>query len=180
MSMTNWKRILRQLQLTGDGGPYPVTEEELASFEKRTGRRLSNSYRSYCRVFGPGRLADTFIIAVPGYEGSVDFFSVEKLTDAVVNHTGYKEYAPASVRPVIERGLFFGSDEAKGFYFFDPEDVPYRQPYECAVYAVARDYEVTRLTDSFWEFVHQYCLGKQYTKLFPGSAPALEFFPCSV
>jgi hypothetical protein len=177
--MTNWRRILRQLEVGGDGVPYPATESALTTFEKRTGLRLPNSYRSYCRVFGPGLIGHTFRIAVPGYKGSVSFVSVDQLTDTVVHHTEYKIYAPESAEQV-RRGLFFGADEARTYYFFDAEDVPYRKTYECAVYALGGDYVVSRLADSFREFVTQYCLGKKYTKLFPGSALELTFVPCSV
>lgn len=177
-SMVNWKRILRQLEVRGNGGPYPVTEKALAKFEQTTGR-LSSSYRSYCRVFGPGMIGDWFRIAVPGYEGSIPSFSLTKLTETVVHNTGYKTSAPVSAEQ-IARGLFFGSDDSGAYYFFDPEDVPTKRPYEYAVYFLARNYEVSRLSDSFWQFVIQCCLGKQYAKLFPGSEPEPSFKPCSV
>jgi hypothetical protein len=109
----------------------------------------------------------------------VSYYSVDELTTAVIHGTDYKLYAPESAG-AVERGLFFGSDEGKAFYFFDPDDVPRRRPYECAVYRLARDYEVTRLADSFWEFVIQWCLGKKYAKLFPGAVPELTFLPCGV
>ena len=177
MSMANWKRILRQLRVESDGIIPAATEAHLKQYEANYGR-LSNSYKSYCRVFGPGIVGGVFRIAAPGYDGSISTFSPDGLRDAVINGTNYKRSAGDGVERV-ERGLFFCIDSDRAYYFFDPEDVPYKRPYECAVYRLAFDYSVHRLADSYWQFFIAYCIGNKFAQLFPGSDMELTFVPAA-
>ncbi len=75
MDETAWRELLGTL--TVQRPLVPANDKQLDQYELQSGLRLPASYRSFCRVFGPGVLGDWYDFAVPGYTGKqTDFYEL--------------------------------------------------------------------------------------------------------
>jgi hypothetical protein len=144
----------------------PVTRANLETFEQKQSLRLPNSYRSFCEVFGPGRVGDWFDIAAPGYRGKAATFSLEKLNRMAHDGLEYEVYSKDPSQHA--RSLFFSLDQMGLYHFFDPVEVTDTRRHEYAVYTLFRDYKVKRTADNFGEFITLCCLGRKRTELIKG------------
>jgi hypothetical protein len=146
-----WRQLLATLETVGE--LHPVEAEALDAYEERSGFKLPASYYLFCRVFGPGKLADWFNIAVPGFGGKA-LKSYDLETVGRLYHEG-REWQEYSDDPrQFERAVIFGCDDTGALFLWDPEDRTDKRRRECAVYAVWRDWSRERVSGTFWEFAN--------------------------
>ncbi len=144
--------------------------------------KLPDSYRSFCRVFGVGSFGrGDFNIAVPGYNGNAETYSLEYLTDSQREFAG--QLGDLGLAPdQISRGIVILIDMSRSTHFFDPKDVTGPKKHEYAVFSLYRNYEVERTFDSFWDFVTIGCLDEKRNYLLAleddeGESPQQTFQP---
>ncbi|MBI1249790.1 hypothetical protein GC197_18340 [bacterium] len=162
MTDAKWKTVLKHLEIVnGEDGLHTVDSALLNAAENSLHIKLPDSYRSFCRVFGVGSFGrGDFNIAVPGYNGKANTYSLEYLTDSQRELAG--QLGDLGLDPdQISRGIFFAIDMSRSNHFFDPEDVTDPKKHEYAVFSLYRNYEVERTFDSFWDFVTIGCLGEK-------------------
>jgi hypothetical protein len=157
-----WRLLLDTLKTCGEF--HPVEATALDDYEKRSSFKLPTSYRHFCRVFGPGNLADWFEIAVPGFSGKAptkhDLFTVGWQAH---EHREWQEYSDDPQQ--YEQAVIFGSDCTAALFFWDLAERTDKQRNECAIYAVWRDWSRERVCGTFWEFAH-ICLHRSARTLY--------------
>lgn len=145
-----WYALLNSMKT--DGTLFPCTASQLDAFEEQTDVRLPGSYRSFCRVFGPGNLGNWFEFAAPGYSGhQPNQWDLAGKNAAIRASREWEEYAEDVSQ--FRRAVIFAGDEATGTFLFDPSDVTAAADNEYAVFAVWRDWTTERVCDTFEEFV---------------------------
>jgi SMI1 / KNR4 family (SUKH-1) len=78
----NWQVLLKRLQLDGSMSKLAVVDSTtLDEFESEHGIKLPKSYRTYCQVFGAGEFGSQFKVAVPGYQGIAEAYSLDSLNE---------------------------------------------------------------------------------------------------
>lgn len=171
MDEAAWSQLLASL--TVQGVLLPISSEQLGAYERRTGFRLPGSYRSFCRVFGPGTLAEWFEIAAPFYCGSFsEQFGLDAKNDWYRNGTEWDEYVEDQDQ--FRRAVLFAGDHTGAAYFWDQARPSVPEANEYAIYSVARDYAVAYVCATFWEFV-RICL-HQGDKTLDGDLPPPRTF----
>jgi hypothetical protein len=109
-----WSQLLATI--TVEGTLLPVGTVLMDAYEEQTGFRLPGSYRCYCRVFGPGTLAEWYAIATPGYAGRfADRFELVAKNKSFREWTDWEEYIPNSEQ--FRRAVIFAGDETGAVYF---------------------------------------------------------------
>lgn len=175
MTPSKWKKLLKELEIeTTMGAIAPVDKVVLDSCENDLGGKLPSSYRSFCSVFGAGEFAREFRIAVPGFEGESETYSLLGLQK--LSHEGleYDEYSPDPEQHA--RSVFFAVDILRSKYFLDPNDTTDASKNEYGVYVLFRDWEVRRIADNFWGFVTELCLGERHKELIDSGGPPEQVF----
>lgn len=175
MSERHWRKMLAGLNVLGKVIPTP--EAQLDAFEEHSGLRLPKSYRSYCSVFGPGQLADWYLIATPGFVANpaslIGFYDLEATNQTFHDGLDWREYSSAPEQ--FERALIFASDGTGAVFFWDPAEVTSKAGHEYAVYATFRDWSLQRLCDRFDGFI-DICLQRGEVQIYQ-DPPKLEFRP---
>lgn len=153
MSANSWKRVLSKLEIAG-GRVNPITTKEISQFEASTGFLLPKGYHEYCVTIGPGRLVSptNYCICAPG--AKQDEYNLVKFNQAMKVIEG----VPLEITDQYSRGWLFAVDIGNRLYFWDPQEVTQPDSREYAIY-VLEDYEtLTRLSDTFWDFINNICL----------------------
>ncbi len=166
MSKLAWEQLKRRFEIVGDKLRV-VSPKEIAVFEDATGFRVPISYQFYCQVFGAGTLTEpaNYEIAVPGLRQAYANSELTSLNQQIRRLSN--EYRYYCNRPdLFERAWFFGQDIGTSYFFWDPLEVTDYNNREYGIFVIQRDYSIFRLTDSFWQFVNDICLGSGV----PGSA----------
>jgi hypothetical protein len=130
---------------------YPAyAERELDRFEGELGFRLPHSYREFCRTFGPGEIGYPFHcnVAVPGPSEWHSYSEISFLGSELGT-----AYASDLRNAGISRPVLFGSDLSSYAYLWNAERVSSSVEYEFPVYVVRRLGDVTRLADTFFDFL---------------------------
>lgn len=143
-------------------------ESDITRFELDWKFRLPQSYKSFIEVFGPGTLADEFLIRAPGCSDSK--YDLEHLNSDY--RKGFaltlKRHPQLIPRPEFLTSIiwFCTTFDATSFGWSSSE-VSNQQTMEYAIYALNRGDFVPRLImSSFTEFVVDLCLGDQYVPLY--------------
>jgi hypothetical protein len=177
MSVRRWQKVLAGLKVLRKVTPVP--EAQLDAFEERTGLRLPKSYRSYCSVFGPGRLADWYDIAAPGFVAKpaslTTYCDLEAENQSLHDGLEWQEYSSAPEQ--YERGLIFAYDETGAVFFWDPAEVTSKAGHEYAIYVTFRNWSLQRLCDRFDGFI-DICLQRSKVQIYT-DPPILEFLPAA-
>jgi hypothetical protein len=137
MSLQHWQKLLESIEVLGT--VHPVPEEDLVAFESEWAHPLPSSYRSYCKVFGPGELAGWYNVATPKYLG----YYKENYDLAAKNaacHEGRDRREYSSDPEQFERALIIADDSATAIYFWDWTEYSVKKDNEYAVYAMFRDW----------------------------------------
>ncbi|WP_171468895.1 SMI1/KNR4 family protein [Frigoriglobus tundricola] len=160
-----WDRLLSLAKI--EGQLRPVAEGQLDKFEIRRNIKLPQSYRWFCKKFGPGSIRGQIWINItapedppasatprPGGHG------IEALNEDIWSTVFLDVDVYCPDPKLIRNGLFFGSDIYTHHYFWNTNEVTDRANNELAVYVVFREWKVYRLADSFESFIYDICLGK--------------------
>jgi hypothetical protein len=167
-----WKSLLATLQVDGD--LHPVGAAGLDAYERQTGFALPGSYRSFCRVFGPGDVGGWYSVAVPAYGGPARNRHRYDLTAKTAAYRDGREWVEYAADPrQFEQAVIFADDCTGAVFFCDPAEVTVRDAHERAVYVVWRDWTQERVSDTFGEFV-KICLHRGDRTLYD-EAPRLGF-----
>jgi hypothetical protein len=175
MNKRRWTSLLKGLRIENDMGKLtPVDRSAFDAFRRESGVALPSSYRAFCSVFGAGEIAREFLIAVPGFQGRSEVYSLRRLQEMSHQDLEYDEYSPDPNQHA--RGLFFATDVLGSKYFFDPKDVTDARNYEYGVYTLRRDWVVRRIADDFWQFLTDLCLGERHNDLIENDEPPEQLF----
>ncbi len=151
MDEAEWRQLLELLETLGE--IHPVEATALDAYEVRSGFKLPVSYRHFCRVFGPGNLADWFEIAVPAFTGkSPSNYDLDTIGQLCHKGRDFQEYSDDPQQ--FERAVIFGSDCTGARFLWDPEERTDKKTREYAIYAIWRDWSRERVCDTFWEFAN--------------------------
>ena len=159
-SKEDWIELGRRLDIAYGVALNPVSVHTLDEYERMNGIRLPTSYREYCIVFGPGDFEGhgQFKMSVPGYSGICEWYSLDRLNRLTKADFNFQKSIATSER--FREGLLFCVDEDGAFYFFDLKEATELPPgCEYAVYSIGRDYVIRRMSNDFWQFVREQCLG---------------------
>jgi hypothetical protein len=162
-----WKDLLARTKV--DGQLKPVTEKELKAFEKSMAIALPESYRDFCKVFGPGHLSAQVSIhlTAPGgaQSSSLDVGPSRKQNIEVLNQEIWTtslmdvdEYCATPELP--QNGLFFACDTYTHNYFWHKADPTDKRKNEMAIYVIFREFTIHRLADTFESFIFDVCLDR--------------------
>jgi hypothetical protein len=170
--MEKWRSLLSQIKFTGT--EYPTfTDAEIEAFEQKTGISLPQDYKDFCKVFGAGSFGTEY----QGEEYHIysldQDFSEERLGFLLEHWQGELEHSlemiseynsksvlePSAIENLIEllrQAFTFGG--YLGLYF-----VWDLNSYD--IWIVSIDYlDSYNLGSDFFEFVHDFCLGKSLHK----------------
>jgi hypothetical protein len=181
------KKLLRTLRV--EGRLSPVSDRQLATFESLNKIKLPASYRTFCKVFGPGCLRGRIEvhIAVPGLKLSEDRNTGELVKESVevlnkeiwsTRFIDLDEYCPNP--NLVRKGLFFGRDIYTHHYFWNKSEVTDKQNNELGVYVIYREWAIHRLADSFESFIFNICLDKGIPNHSPLDEDPPTFEPASL
>ncbi len=183
--MRHWAALKRTLTVPDFPNLKPLakpTDETLDRYETTTGLRLPHSYRSFIKVFGPGKLAWDYQIAAPGF--SEQGWVVDLVKFNAVPHQALREKRvlrqfknPAQV----QRLVFFCRPGDGDLVGWDPEDVRDRRRHEYGIYGWGREDALGFVAASFTEFIEDICLSEANLLLTPEQVAELgtrrEFLP---
>jgi hypothetical protein len=157
MPPDQWRLLLNGMVLQGEQG-WTADRENLDAFEKRSGFKLPDSYRSFCTVCGPGELCGHFWIASPGYPGSSPDLRVHFDLSSV--HDDLRKTCEAfSPEPgQWQHASFFARTPTTDYCFWDLKEVTNPDKNEYAIFIVDRSFQIRRAADNFWDFVVQVCM----------------------
>ena len=183
--MRHWAALKRTLAVPDNPNLKPLakpTDETLDRYEAETGFRLPHSYRSFIKVFGPGKLAWDYQIAAPGHpeQGWI----VDLAAFNAVPHESLKDKRvlrqfkdPAQV----QRLVFFCRPGNGDLVGWDPEDVRDKRWHEYGIYEWGRGDALGFVAGSFTEFIEGVCLSEANLRLTPEQEAELgtrrEFLP---
>jgi hypothetical protein len=155
MKEHDWTSVLSRFDIYEGGKLKPVEASALSAFERSNSFLLPTSYRGYCQTFGPGFLTRpcNYCICVPLAKSKR--FNIDFLNQMVKS----QENNYAADVDQINRSIFFATDIGTSEFFWDPTDITDKKDSEYGVYVLYRDYKVERLSDSFWGFINEICLG---------------------
>jgi hypothetical protein len=161
-----WSALLETMTI--EGPLLRSSADQLDAFEQQAGVRLPASYRSFCRVFGPGTLGSWYEFAAPGYGYQPERWNLASKSAHAHATSEWEEYAPDPAQ--FGRAIIFAGDEATGAFLFDPAAVTDPAASEYAVFAVWRDLTTERVSDTFAEFV-AICLHRGGRTLYDEAPP---------
>jgi hypothetical protein len=160
---TRWRRLCDELganEHLPSLKPLPKpTDETLDRFEQESGFRLPLSYRAFVKVFGPGALGCEYQIAVPDYtnnEGGLGLRELNRDLKEDIDEGFLELYSTGE--QVLRLVLF--CEAYRAWIGWDPAEMSDAQRREYGIYAWGgRDGTLTKLADSFPQFVEEVCLG---------------------
>jgi hypothetical protein len=169
-----WETLLAMFQIDGTIIYPPFAGSELERYERELGRLLPQSYKSYCRTFGPGDIVSPFqySISAPGPVGWDSLLEARRM-NGYARETYYdllQRIGEESDASILSTALFFGTDLGTYFYFWNLADTTSASDNEYAVYVIRRDDSIVRLCDTFYDFVVKICLSNGV----PGEDPSVE------
>lgn len=152
MDESGWKATLKSLTVIGE--PQPVRASALDAYERETRFKLPASYRSFCRVFGPGDVGDWFSVSVPGFKAPAKDRWKYDLAAKTAYYRAGLDWAEYSADPEqFARSVVFADDCTGAMFLWDPAEATSPEAHECAVYAVWRDWTQERVSDTFVGFI---------------------------
>ena len=185
MALRDWRPLQKTLQRTVPAGwqalPLPTTAT-LDAFEEQSGIRLPNSYREFMQLFGPGVLAENFLIFGPACEIrplDLGIYNKDWAKMWKRNPTLYERFYddPAQARRLV----IFSRTQDNDLFCWDPADVRDARRHEYGVLSLPRLAErPTTVARTFREFVEEVCLGPgYYTKYLGTKAVGQELMPAT-
>lgn len=176
MNEAAWQEVLNRLEIRHPPC-RPAADDHIRRYEEETGFILPDSYKSFCRVFGPGMFELELDVAVPFYgkhRQHSEFFVLQETDRIWHNETEFTEYCTDPER--YARATFFASGYRE-YFCWDPQHITNAVEHEYGIYFVRRNYEMGFAVATFEEFICDLCLGKKHEEFFCVE-PEQVFMPC--
>jgi hypothetical protein len=170
MTANRWAELCREIwsQPPGFRAVQKPEEGELDAFECEINSPLPPSYREFILMFGPGELAQEFMIFAPICPGN-KHFDMRKFNNhfrqafdkCEVLQNSYKE------PQLIRRLVFFGRNIGNDYFGWDPEETAKKANPEYQIHFLQHLAESTRIiAASFEKFILEICLGNKYYSIY--------------
>lgn len=171
--MQKWKTLFQQLEVieTSDGQAIS-SEEELFTFEMETGIILPSEYKDFCQVFGSGRFGDLVKIFCPSRDLLFESIeSIKYLKEQVEKYPSKNRQWDRQIQTLLNSALMFGGDDRVNIALWDLRTYEESDKSYDIYWVKYDDFEdeIYRVGRIFFDFVHDFCLGRKSYKRLPKS-----------
>lgn len=172
MSNNEWVTLFRSVELKPVNGRElsRPDDAQLDVFERASGFRFPQSYRGFIKVFGPGELADRFVVRAPGYAiqgrsdvvgGFNETVDIQAFNASLpIRMPSEQAYARKRYQDYdrLSRLVFFADYNVSDVIGWDPADS--RKSDEYGIYILMQDEDRLRLISAdFRSFILDVCFG---------------------
>ncbi len=166
-----WKRLQKKLTIKPTYGT-PVRkprDSQLDRFEAEYEFKLPKSYREFVKLFGAGILDGYFRIYSPAHGGTVETLDLVAEWESMRENLDWlaNETFPES-SPLLSRAVPFSGTINGDIIVWDPAEKTNSRSHEYTIYIIPRDIgeEITKVADTFREYIEDCCLGDKLAQLF--------------
>lgn len=169
--MQKWLNLIQDINiLQASSKQLTVGQSEISNFEAKTGIILPDEYKNYYQVFGSGRFGDSVSIHyVSPYLVEVSKKFVELIKQEIKDYPSKNELRDRELINWLNSILIFGSDDRGNIAAWDLSSFD-RSKNAYDIYWIRQEHfedEIYKISSDFFEFVNDFCLGKQSFNFLP-------------
>jgi hypothetical protein len=157
MSNQFWQELLNTIEVQPNGNLFPSSEDQIVAFEFKSGLKLPDDYREFCKFFGSGSFGDIHIVG-SGLDDLIPDW-IKNVVTSKYEHDFIDANELSELIGMLDSSLLFGSGNNQSF-FLDSSHNVYILYFGDLIYGYNFGF-------GFTSFILNYCLSQDFQESLP-------------
>jgi hypothetical protein len=176
-----WQTLIEQLNVTVEPDLSPCNAKEIADFEQEYKIIFPSEFKSFCQTFGSVYFGNQEVhIRCPNMDFGIEAYRKSYQDVLLPQREDFmrwersRQEAFEGICDLVEHSYLFGSTGVGLSFWFDLRTYSTDESYDIYIISLARDFGIECIGRSFFDFIHDYCLGTKFYDSLPEDMQLIE------